>query len=275
MKTRRRSAHPAKGSPFLHRIASVPESVDRTAYPFNIPAFSQGIDIALRSKVAFFVGENGSGKSTLLEAIAIAARAITVGGRDLEEDPTLAGVGRLADHLRLSWKQRISRGFFMRSEDFFNFASRTADLASELDELAEAFGRDRRGDWKRAQGIARAERRALLDRYGDLHARSHGESFLTVFRSRLVPDGLYLLDEPETALSPQRQLAFLAMLKDIVTHGAQLIIATHSPIILAFPGATLLRFDGGTIAPVAYDDFENVRLTRDFLANPDAFLRRL
>ena len=244
-------------------------------YPFDLPLIRNLNDLDFPTPVTFFVGENGAGKSTILEAVAIAARAITVGGRELEEDPTVAGVRLLADALVLSWSKRSPRGFFMRSEDFFNFATATSDLAADLEEMAEEFGRDRRGDWKRAQGLVRAQRRALLDRYGDLHARSHGESFLTVFHSRLVPDGLYLLDEPETALSPQRQLAFLAMLKDMVGQDAQFIIATHSPIILAFPGATLLRFDGGTITEIAYDDFENVRLTRDFLANPDAYLRRL
>jgi predicted ATPase len=244
-------------------------------YPFNLPLIQNLEDLSFTTPVTFFVGENGSGKSTILEALAIAARAITIGGRDLEDDPSLAGVSRLADALVLSWSKRSPRGFFMRSEDFFNFATATADLAAELDAIAEAFGRDRHGDWKRAQGLARAQRSALIDRYGDLHARSHGESFLHVFQKRFVPDGLYLLDEPETALSPQRQLAFLALVKALVAEEAQFIIATHSPMILAFPGATLLHFDGGTIADVAFDDFENVRLTRDFLANPDAYLRRL
>ena len=244
-------------------------------YPFDLP-FVRDLDyLDFPAAVTFFVGENGSGKSTLLEATAIAARAITIGGRQLDDDPTLAGVQRLADHLILSWAKRSPRGFFMRSEDFFNFATATSALAAELDELAEEFGRDKRGDWQRAQGLARAQRRALLDRYGDLHALSHGESFMTVFHSRFVPDGLYLLDEPETALSPQRQLAFLAMLKDMVAQEAQFIIATHSPIILAFPQAAILRFDGTTIEPVAYDDVDNVRLTRDFLAHPEAYLRRL
>ena len=244
-------------------------------YPFDLP-FVQELDyLDFPAPVTFFVGENGSGKSTLLEATAIAARAIAIGGRELEDDPTLAGVRRLADHLVLSWAKRSPRGFFMRSEDFFNFASATSDLAAELDELAEEFGREKRGDWQRAQGLARGQRQALLDRYGDLHARSHGESFMQVFHSRLVPDGLYLLDEPETALSPQRQLAFLAMLKDMVAQEAQFVIATHSPIILAFPEAAILRFDGETITQVAYDEVENVRLTRDFLAHPEAYLRRL
>lgn len=244
-------------------------------YPFSLPLIQNLEEVSFRSPVTFFVGENGSGKSTILEALAIAARAITIGGRDIDDDPTLAGANRLADALVLSWEKRSPRGFFMRAEDFFNFATATADLAAEFEAMAEEFGRDQRGDWKRAQGLARAQRAALIDRYGDLHARSHGESFLHVFQKRFVPDGLYLLDEPETALSPQRQLAFLAMMKALVNEEAQFIIATHAPMILAFPKATLLHFDDGTITEVAYDDFENVRLTRDFLANPDAYLRRL
>jgi predicted ATPase len=146
---------------------------------------------------------------------------------------------------------------------------------AELDEIAEEFGRDRRGDWKRAQGLARAQRAALIDRYGDLHARSHGESFLHVFQKRFVPDGLYLLDEPETALSPQRQLAFLAMLKDLEAHGAQFVIATHSPILLAYPGARIYSFDSVPVSEVAYEELDHVVLTRDFLNDPARYLRRL
>jgi predicted ATPase len=260
---------------YLRSLWMKDKSDQGDVYPFNLPLIQNLDELIFPTAVTFFVGENGSGKSTILEALAIAARAITIGGSDLEDDPTLEGVRRLADTLVLSWSKRSPRGFFMRSEDFFNFASATTELAAELEEIAEEFGRDRRGDWERAQGLARAQRAALIDRYGDLHARSHGESFLHVFQKRFVPDGLYLLDEPETALSPQRQLAFLALVKALVAEEAQFIIATHSPIILAFPGATLLNFHDGTIEAAAYDEFENVRLTRDFLANPDAYLRRL
>jgi predicted ATPase len=116
----------------------------------------------------------------------------------------------------------------------------------------------------------------LRRRYGEgLDARSHGESFLHFFSQRLVPNGTYFLDEPEAPLSPSRQLSFLALLKELVAADGQAIIATHSPILLAFPGAAILSFDGDEIAAVAYEDLDHVRLTRDFLADPEAFLRHL
>ena len=127
-----------------------------------------------------------------------------------------------------------------------------------------------------ARGLAPEQRAELVARYGeDLGHRSHGESFLQLFQARFVPGGLYLLDEPDTALSPQRQLALLAMLKEMVARDAQFVVATHSPILLAYPEATILAFDGETIAEIAYDDVENVALTRRFLADPVAFLRHL
>ena len=244
-------------------------------YPFDLPMVRQLDELAFPAPVTFFVGENGAGKSTILEAIAAAVGSIVVGGSDFAADETLSAARRLAAHLTPSWAKRTHRGFFLRAEDFFNYASGTGRLAHELDELAEEFGRDRRGDWRRAQGLARGQRAAIVGRYGDLHARSHGEGFLDLFRARFVPGGLYLLDEPDTALSPQRQLALLAMLKEMVATDAQFVIATHSPILLAFPGASILAFDGATVSEVPYDDVANVRLTRDFLANPEAYLRHL
>ena len=246
-------------------------------FPFTLPVVRELESLTFRSPVTFFVGENGTGKSTILEAMATGVGAITVGGTDARSDPTLAPARRLADQLTLSWKQRTHRGFFFRAEDFFNFATRTKQLVRELDDLAASFAQELSGyALKLAQATARGQRAALVRSYGeDLHARSHGESFLQVFQARFVPGGLYLLDEPDTALSPQRQLAFLAMLKDMVQDDAQFIIATHSPIVLAFSGATILSFDGSAIAEVAYDAVENVTLTRRFLAHPDVFLRHL
>jgi predicted ATPase len=267
---------------FLQSVRMKQSEGPGDGYPFNIPVVQTLDQLAFRSPVTFFVGENGSGKSTILEAIAAGAGSITVGGEDIRDDPSLGQARRLAAHLTLGWTRRTHRGFFMRSEDFFNYARRTRRMVEEFEELAEGYAEERRNGGERSYGLAlaegslRAQRQALVKRYGeDLNARSHGESFFQVFQSRFVPGGLYLLDEPDTALSPQRQLALLAMLKGMVEAEAQFIIATHAPILLAFPGATILSFDDGKIAPVPYDEVTNVQLTRSFLAAPEAYLRRL
>ena len=143
--------------------------------------------------------------------------------------------------------------------------------------MADEFGRELTGyGLTLAQGVVRGQRRALAEKYGeDADARSHGESFLALFRARFVPGGLYLLDEPEAPLSPQRQLALLSMLKEMTAQEAQFIIATHSPILMALPGADILSFDTAPVRRVSYEEVEHVTLTRDFLNNPEAFLRHL
>ena len=253
---------------------------DDPAYPFSIPAIATLRELRFETPVTMFVGENGSGKSTLLEALAIASRSVTAGTAEAHDDPTLLGVRALADSLRLSWSSRTHRGFFLRAEDFFGFARRIATMRTELEAgLAEvdAAYADRPG---LAHDLARTpflkEIHAIEERYGEgLDTQSHGESFLRFFAARLVPGGTYFLDEPEAPLSPTRQLSLLALLKEIVAAGGQVILATHSPILLAFPGATILSFDESPIRAVAYEDLEHVTLTRAFLADPDAYLRHL
>jgi predicted ATPase len=253
-----------------------------SVFPFRVPAIRNlaGTSLALTAEVTFFVGENGSGKSTLLEAIASAARSITVGSESTERDPSLSSVQTLANQLKLTWKKRTHRGFFMRSEDFFGYARKMQALRAEfeaelravdndpsLSDTARAFGR-----LPYARSIAE-----MKQKYGDgLDYFSHGESFFTLFKSRFVPHGLYLLDEPEAPLSPMRQLAFISMLKAMVAEeNAQFIIATHSPILMAFPDAMIYSFDEGQIQQVAYDQVPHVAITRDFLSNPKPFLRHL
>ena len=250
------------------------------AFPFGLPVVRSLPEIELDTPVTMLVGENGSGKSTLLEAVAIAARAITAGSAEATDDPTLAGVRALARWLRLSWSTRTHRGFYLRAEDFFGYAKRLAELRAELErELAAAELRHAgASDYARALALSpyRKELAALRQRYGEgLDAQSHGESFLRFFAERFVPNGLYFLDEPEAPLSPSRQLAFLALVKQMVDADAQLVIATHSPILLSFPGAAIWSFDHQPIRRVAYDDLEHVTLTRDFLRDPEAFLRHL
>ena len=261
-----------------------PPSPNRRAgpetFPFTVPAIRTLPVLDLSAPVTFFVGENGSGKSTLLEGIAAAASLPSVGSEDIERDATLAAQRRLARALQLSWAQRTSRGFFLRAEDFFGYTKRLAreraELLQRLDELDVEYA----GRTPYAKGLAAGPLRASLDdmerRYGaDLDASSHGQSFLTLFQARFVPAGLYLLDEPEAALSPTSQLALLSMMLDMVRRDAQFIVATHSPIVLAFPGARIYSFDATPIAAVSYDDLEHVALTRDFLSDPRRFLRHL
>jgi predicted ATPase len=250
------------------------------AFPFGLPAL-RGLDrLTLRAPVTILVGENGSGKSTVLEATAIAARAITAGAADADVDPTLDGVRSLARALRLSWSKRPARGFYLRAEDFFGYAQRLDTLVAELEAELERVEREYADAEPYARSLAgapiRGELAALRERYGDgLDTRSHGEAFPHVFAERLVPGGIYFLDEPEAPLSPARQLSFLALLLQMERSGSQVVMATHSPILLAYPGADLLTFDTSPLSRVAWDELEHVTLTRDFLRDPSAYLRHL
>jgi predicted ATPase len=226
------------------------------------------------------VGENGSGKSTLLEAIALAARLPAVGSAELDRDETLAQQRLLAGALRLGWRKRVHRGFFLRAEDFFGFARRIAQLRAELQQRIGDVEREYADASAYARGLAMGPAAGslaeLTRRYGDgVDARSHGEAFLALFQSRLTPGGLYLLDEPEAALLPQSQLGFIALLADSIPQGCQFVVATHSPLLLAFPGATIFSFDTAPISKVRYDELQHVNLTRDFLNDPAAYLRHL
>lgn len=251
-------------------------------FPFTVPALRSALGATLdfSKPVTFFVGENGSGKSTLLEGLACAIGSIAVGSDDLERDSSLAAVRPFAKTLSLAWERKSRKGFFMRSEDFFGYAKKLRAMREEHErELRAIDGDPALSPTARAFGrMPFATTIGALDRsYGPgLDAVSHGESFLALFQARFTPGGLYLLDEPEAPLSPVRQLGLLAMLRSMTEeHAAQFIIATHSPILLAFPGAAIYGFEQGALRPVAYDDVEHVRLTREFLANPQQFLRHL
>jgi predicted ATPase len=262
---------------YLQSISPKPAAKKQSGFPFNLPLVKSMDQIEFHSPVTFFVGENGSGKSTLLEAIAAGINAVAVAGDDIERDKTLDHARALGKQLKFAWRQKTHRGFFLRAEDFFNFARRLQTMTAELKEIADSFDEEFTGfALGLAKGSVLSQRQALIERYGEnLDANSHGESFLKLFQSRFVPGGLYLMDEPEAPLSPQRQLALLAMLKEMVGQNAQFIIATHSPILMAFPDARILSFDHQPVREVAYDDVEHVSLTRAFLNNPNSFLRHL
>jgi predicted ATPase len=257
------------------------DALERSAgFPYQLEIFQGFEKIEFNAPVTFFVGENGSGKSTLMEALACAAGSITVGSESVKTDPTLEAVRRFSQLLQLSWSKRTHRGFFLRAEDFFGYARKMSQVRAELEEDLHTVDREYQGRSAMAVSLAKLpmahELYDMKQKYdGDLEAHSHGESFLSLFQSRFVPNGFYLLDEPEAPLSPFRQLAFLSLLKSMIQEESQFIIATHSPILMAFPGAAIYSFDDGHIHPVAYEELEHVRLTRDFLNDPQAFLNHL
>jgi predicted ATPase len=225
---------------------SLPDKLDPTHYPFNVPAFSHGIDLEFHTNVTFFVGENGSGKSTLLEALAECCGFDPEGGNRDHHRETFADRSELAQALRLSWSPKVTEGFFMRAESFYNFAS----YIEKVSDLRAYGGKS-------------------------LHEQSHGESFLALFANRFE-QGIYILDEPEAALSPQRQLSFLKIIHDLEAPAhAQFLISTHSPIILGYPGAVLFSLDGDSIREIAYRDTEHYLVTRDFLNSPERYFKHL
>ncbi|MFN0177453.1 MAG: AAA family ATPase [Gemmatimonadales bacterium] len=255
-------------------------ATDPDRFPFSVPTIRTLTELDLDRSVTFFVGENGSGKSTLIEAIALAAGLPVVGSADGARDPTLTAQRDLAAALTLRWRQRTHRGFFLRAEDFFGFQRRLAGERAELTERLGEIDRDYQDRSDLARGLAKGPVLGSLHemerRYGaDPDARSHGEAFLALFKSRLVPDALVVMDEPEAALSPQNQVGLLALLLAMTAQGVQFLIATHSPIVLGYPDARIYSFDGDRLGPVGYRDLDHVRLTLEFLTDPERFLRHL
>ncbi len=249
-------------------------------FPYTVPVIAGLEQLNFNAPVTFLVGENGSGKSTLLEAIASAAGSITVGSEGVERDPTLAALRELAKDLRLVWTKRTRKGFFMRSEDFFGFARRMDKAREEMQQSLEDVEKEYTDRSAYAKGLASMpymrELSEMEERYGEgVDARSHGESYLNLYHSRFIPGGLYLLDEPEAPLSPKRQLSFLVLLKEMVDKEGQFIIATHSPILMGFPGAVILSCDSGKLEQVKFEDLEHVFITRGFLEHPNLYLREL
>lgn len=261
---------------FLRSISLKSKEKD-SQFPFTMPIFRDLDTVQFKSPVTFFVGENGSGKSTLIEAIAYGMNAVAVGSEAVEMDDSLQHIRDFTSCLRFVKNRRPGRGFFFRAEDFFGFIKKVKTEVKAYKELASEFEDRFTGYGKLlATGMANNQHTALRSKYGDdPDALSHGECFLNLLKSRLVPKGLYIMDEPETPLSPQKQLSLLSLIKQMVSQSCQFIIATHSPILMAYPNAQILSFDGAKIEEQAYDEVDHVSLTRSFLNNPDNYLRRL
>lgn len=265
---------------FLREIRLRPGERDADRFPFSVPTIRTLDVLRTDTPVTFFVGENGSGKSTLLEAIAMAASLNAVGSADLPKDSSLEVQRHLSSALKLTWSRRTARGFFLRAEDFFGFTKRVSVMRGEfLAQLAELeVSYADRSDHARTLATLPVRRSLaeLEQMYGvDLDANSHGQSFLKLFRSRFVPGGLYLLDEPEAPLSPQSQLALLVMMQEMIAQQAQFIIATHSPMLLAYPGARIYSFDSAPVREVPFEELDHVVLMREFLKAPERYIRAI
>ena len=238
--------------PFLYGFRLDCEAVPSfDEYPFSVPAIKTLGQVKLHPSVTFFVGENGSGKSTLIEALAVKNRFNPEGGSKNFDFATRASHSLLSGYLQLDTsRRRATDGYFLRAESFFN-------VATEIEKLDQ-------------EGAGRK----LGPSYGDipLHEQSHGESFFALLTNRLFGDGLYIFDEPEAALSPMRQMSMLVLMKGLVDNGAQFIIATHSPILLAYPDALIYQITDSGMEPVPYTETEHYRVTRDFLNRPEKML---
>jgi predicted ATPase len=253
---------------FLRSIERLVDVEGGSGFPFDLAPLRDFRRLEVTSPVTFFVGENGSGKTTLLEAIGLRAKLPCAAGHPLEHDPALVPVHPLARSLRLNWAPQTRYGFFLRVEDFFSYARENRRHNEFAASVAVTRQADGSGDMAAPVGVdPRTE-------YEDAR-RSPGESFLDFIRSRCLPGGIHLIDEPEGALSPQRTLTFMSLLKSIADENAQFIIATHSPILLAYPGAQILSFDDSSIVPVNYSDLAHVNFTRNFLQDPERYLHDL
>ena len=235
---------------FLRR--ELPES----SYLNVLPAVNWLKDhrLMLDSPVTFLVGENGSGKSTLLEAIAVACGFNAEGGTRNFTFSTRATHSELGEYITVARRRYPRDGFFLRAESFYN-------VATNIDEMDEDFSYGPK----------------VIESYGgvSLHHQSHGESFLALVQNRFGGNGLYLLDEPEAALSPARQLTLLGEMHQLAEQDSQFIVATHSPILMAYPGARIYQLRENGIEPVQYQETEHYQLTRRFLEDPERMLRYL
>jgi predicted ATPase len=242
--------------PYLERITVRAEKLpEESSFPFSLP-FVRGLDVTFNAPVTFFVGENGSGKSTLIEAIAeVCGLPVSGGGRnELGAGHGPQARSELAPALRAAFRRKPRDGYFFRAEFQAHFATLLDQRKADPDFSGDAYAR-----------------------YGgrSLHARSHGEAFLAMLVSWMAP-GMILMDEPESALSPQRQLTLLISMAKLAARGdVQFLIATHSPILLTFPGATILSFDRGPLSAVALEDTAHYQITKGILAAPERYWRHL
>ena len=236
---------------------SFPKEVDKTKYPLNLKLIRNLKTFTFQKQVTFFVGENGSGKSTILEAIAEKIGFGKGGSKNLNmlytQSDYQSDTKVISGNMFLSWRKKVD-GYFFRAETFW-------DVANKLEVMSKEYGGS-----------------GAFGPYGykNLHEMSHGEGFLAFFKNRVGRGGIYIFDEPEAALSPQRQLSLLTIIHELCKDKeTQFIIATHSPIILAYPDAKIYSCDGNILKEVEYENTTHYQITKNFLNNPDQYFKHL
>lgn len=242
-------------------------------YPYSIPLFKNNFKLDLGSRLTIFVGENGTGKTSLLDGIAGMMGLETLG------PPSLA-YKSLQKDLRGVYKLKDREGFSFKAEDFNDYTKKIymdrESLREDLKSLDEEYANRSEYSKMLIKSSYMGNLRAYEDFHGDgLETLSHGERFLKLLRSRFTSKGLYLLDEPESPLSPVKQLALISMILEGLKLGSQFIIASHSPILMAIPGANIISFDSLPLESIDFEDCDHVNITRDFLLDPKKFLRYL
>ncbi|RPJ96060.1 AAA family ATPase [Rummeliibacillus sp. TYF005] len=236
---------------YLQKVSYKRQQVpDSSIYPFNIAWMENFQCLEFPSNVTFFVGENGTGKLTLLEAIADQCDFNTAGGGRNSYFEVDQAESALGEYIRLSWSPKVTKGFFLRAETFYHYASYIDALEDIPSRKYAAYGGK------------------------SLHHQSHGESFLSLFNNSFGGKAIYLLDEPEASLSPVRQLSLMKIIKDL-EDTAQFIIATHSPILLGYPNATIYNFDNDDLETIRYEETIHYILTKRFLQAPELILKEL
>ncbi len=247
-------------------------------FPFNIPAVRYAREVDLGQAVTIFVGDNGTGKSTLLESIAYAIDIPLIGGRIGGASPSFAAAKIIKPYMKIDWKREVRKGFFFRAEDFSQFidnvdrekekiAMELIDLKGKVDDSIIQQMRENM-NWASF---------GMRKQYGqDMQAFSHGEAYLHILQNRVLEKGIFMLDEPEAALSPLKQLSLLAFILEVLKGGqAQFIIATHSPILMGFPDAVLYQISEDKMERVSYQETDHYRITKRFLDDPESYLRHL
>jgi predicted ATPase len=249
----------------------------KAPFPFNITAVKFARDIALNSKVTIFAGDNGSGKSTLLESIALKLNIPLIGGH-IQNHPGFEAARILKPYIEIEWNRQTAKGFFFRAEDFSDFINSVENdrkkIAGDLSELKGVVDDSIINQMSESMNYSL---RQMRKNYGEnMQAFSHGEAYLKIMQTRIGDKGVYLLDEPEAALSPVKQLSLIFLIMEMLKSGnSQFIISTHSPILMGTPGATIYEIQEESMQQVKYEETDHYRITKTFLNDPEYYLRHL